>query len=74
MVSKEMKWLDKLVQSGAQHYTCTSNKALEATPGSEREAINYAALAPLVVERLGRQPADYAELVIVSEQLIRQAK
>ena len=64
------EWLDRL--KGTQHYTCTSNKELESTPGSQRERVSYDALLPRVTERLGRPPADHNELVMVSEQILRQ--
>lgn len=46
-----MSWLKELLGSGARHYTCTSNKGLELTPGSEREHISYDALLPKKIRK-----------------------
>lgn len=69
-----MSWIEKLLGIGATHYTCTSNRKLEATPGSSREHISYDVLIPKVRERLGRDPIDPIELSIVAEQIIRDTK
>jgi len=69
-----MSWLKELIQSGGQHYTCTSNVDLEATPNSRKEAINYDALLPLIEAKLGRPPKNHTELIIVSEQILRETK
>ena len=67
-----MIWIESLIKSGARHYTCTSNKEFEVTPGSKREHISYRALMPQVISKLGREPADYNELIIVAEQILRE--
>jgi len=69
-----MSWTESLIKSGGRHYTCTSNKEFEVMPGSKREYISYCALMPQVISKLGREPADHNELIIVAEQILREEK
>jgi hypothetical protein len=52
------------------HYTCTSVKDLEDREGF----MPYSGLMPEIRDKLGREPADRGELVIVAEQVIYDRK
>ena len=60
------------ISSTNTHYTCTSSRTAETSPGSTKEHIDWEFLDKKIRERIGRKPKDGKEAVILAEQVISE--